>query len=416
MAPAETITDLGALLLTPEGVQDPYAVYRRMREVSPVYWSDAMGAWLVSGYGEVRAVFRDSSRFSNRNKHAANLERLPPEVRAQVPTVELVETASVIAAADQPEHTRQRAPIGRALAPRAVSAKRGWIEELCDELVDTMARAEQPEVIRDLSTPLAYRLILGLFGSPLEHVPVYRDTGLASSIYRTPGGSTVESVLHYEATLVAFRAALESVYADVIEHPDDTSIIGSFLQGEEEVDRDELFVILKQFFAAGQDNLIYTVATTILALLRHPEQLQLVLDDPSLAVDAFEEAVRWEVPTQANWRSAIDDTTVAGQEIAAGDRLLAYKGAANRDPAVWTEPDRFDITRDHNEPPGGAISFGNGIHFCIGAGVARLAGPIAVNALLSRFPDLALPAGAEPRWQNVPNRRQLDALPLDLRR
>jgi cytochrome P450 len=146
--------------------------------------------------------------------------------------------------------------------------------------------------------------------------------------------------------------------------------------------------------------------------LNEPEQLELVKADPAMASLAFEEATRWNVPNHVSRRVARVDTEIRGSTIRAGDYVFALKGAANRDPAVWAEPERFVITRE--KPDGGSMSFGQGIHFCSGVGLARLLGPLAVNACLERFPNMMLLRDWHPEWHQQSFSRVLTELPLAL--
>jgi cytochrome P450 len=311
--------------------------------------------------------------------------------------------------------------VNRPLTPRSVAGRRDWITATCSDLADALARQDRPELIAHFTKPLAYAAILDLFGSPPEHAPLCEHAARAFFRFRQSerkdGGAAYEAAVDYEHALVDLRTALEAHYPRV-QGGGEATIIGSLLEAQAsgDVSSDEVFGILRNFFAAGQENLIYTIAVAIMELLRHPEQLALVRESSQWATSAYEEAVRWEPPNQANTRRATVEAEVGGQTILPGDTLLLLKGAANRDPDVWTDPDRFDVTRDQNEPGGGGLSFGQGIHFCVGAGLARLVGPAAIGTLVDRFPNLRLQHGWAPRWENEALRRKLTALPVVLAR
>jgi cytochrome P450 len=411
--------DLGALLLTPEGIQDPYPVYDRIRATGPVYWSDALRMWLVTSHEAAREVYRDHERFSSAGANIADrLSRLPDDVRDQVPTVTAVDSAEVLNVADPPRHTRHRAFFTRPLAPRRLSEHREWFERLCRGFADELAERDEADLVADFSTPLAYAVILELFGSPLEHVPVYRRTTDAFFAFHSVGGATPDNAFAYEEALRELRATLEGLYAELRARDADDSILASLLQpvdGADTPDELELFVLMRKFFAAGHENLIHTVSVTVMELLRHPEQLAAARADQTFLRAAYEEAIRWEPPNQGNRRIATDAMSFFGQVVKRGDSVMAMKAAAARDPAAYTVPNTFDPSRDQNEPPGGSIAFGQGPHFCVGAGLARLVGPLAVRTVLDRFPALRLPAGWQPEWTPTPLRRTLTALPLVLR-
>jgi cytochrome P450 len=417
MAAVASPPDLGAALIRTEGIADPYPIYSVLRETEPVYWSEALRAWLVTRYEHVREVYRDPSRFSNLDVNNGNLLALPPEVQAQVPTVVFTELTPSLNTADPPLHTAHRRQIMRSLAPRRLYAKQEWLTQLSHQLADELEAQSEPDLIEHFTTQLSYHSILGLFGAPTDLIPLYDEVTQAFAQANRVTGATVEDVLHYERTLVDFREVLESTY-ERLQDSDEETIIGSLLNPPEDTDRltpEEMFSILKIFFAAGHQNLIQTVATTTMFLLRDPEQHELVRQDLDLIADAYEEGIRFETPHQTNRRRAKVDSELGGKTLRAGDLILNVKGSASRDPAVWTRPDAFDLTRDQNEPPGGSIIFGQGIHFCAGAGLARLEGPIALRVLFERFPKMRLHEDWQPRWRNQPLNRHLVDMPLILR-
>jgi cytochrome P450 len=400
-----------------KGTTDPYSVYSTLREQAPVYWSEGFGAWLVTSYECVRDVYRSHEVFSNRARNASKLQALPAEVRAHLEIVEIVENTQALASADPPVLSRQRRVLNRPLAPRQLAAKRATIEELCEELADSMAAHDQPDLIRDFSTQLSYRSILGFFGAPMDLVDVLGEASAAriEFVLRTadqPG--LADAAERYDKAMVKLRDAFESLYPRLqSELPD--SIIHMLLNPisrNDILERNEMFLMLRNFMAAGHENIIFTVAQTIYQLLANPEQMEIVRGDQARAADAFEEAVRFETPHQSNLRVAASDVVLAGQQIRAGDRVLNVKASANRDPAAWTDPDRYDVTRDQSEPDGGSVAFGQGAHFCLGSGVARLEGPIAASVLLRRFPNIRLRDGWQPTWRPGPLQRKLVDFPV----
>lgn len=166
------------------------------------------------------------------------------------------------------------------------------------------------------------------------------------------------------------------------------------------------------FIAAGIENMFVMIPLTLFGLLSNPDQLGVVKADPGMASAAFEEATRWNVPNHVSRRVARVDTELRGAKIKTGEFVFALKGAANRDSGVWVEPERFIITR--GKPAGGSMSFGQGIHFCSGVGLARLLGPLAVNTCLERFPNMRLLEGWSPKWREQTFSHILTELPLAL--
>ncbi|AXV06658.1 putative cytochrome P450 hydroxylase [Euzebya pacifica] len=391
-------------------------MYHQMRERHPVVWSEELQTWLVTSHELVREVYRDHEAFGTVGTTAgSSMDALSADVRAQVPTLVAVEEAEVLNVAPPEVHATHRALVSRPLSVRRLEERRDWVEQMCAAATDRVVGRTSIDVVADYATPVAYEAILEIFGSPREHLPVYQRTSDAFFTFISHGGGTREHALAYDAALQAFRDALEDVYADQRQRAGDDTLIASLL---EEVGSDggfgdfELFVLLRKFFSAGHENLIHTVAVAVMELLRSPDQLAEVRDSPNLAADAYAEAVRFEAPNQGNARIVTRDMDFHGCHLRAGDRVMNIKAAADRDPVVWTEPDKFDLHRDQHEPDGGSVAFGQGIHFCVGAGLARLVGPTAINALLRALPDLELPEDFEPNWQQVPLRRKLADLKL----
>lgn len=411
--------DPAAALLSPEGISDPYPIYDQIREQAPVVWSDALKSWLIVSHEHAREAYRDYERFSSVgiNVHG-KLDSMPESVKSRAPLVSAVEGSQVLNTADPPVHTRHRRFLNRPLSRRSLHDQAEWIRSICNALVAQMeTRSSEPiDLIQDFTTKLSYEVILGLFGSPTEHVPLYQQVAEAFFSYHAEG-STEREVLEYEDALGGLKEALEGLYDDLRAAEEQDTILSSLLHPMPDADAlsdEELFVLSRKFFAGGHENLIYTIAIAIMELARNPDQMKLLREDPTLSTNAYEEAVRWEPPNQGNPRIATVDDPFGMGKIRAGDRVLIMKAAAARDPEAWTRPNIFDITRDTNEPPGGSIAFGQGPHFCVGASLAREVGPTAIQILLDRFDSISLPTGWIPKWELAPLRRKLESLPLVL--
>ena len=410
--------DLGAALLTAPVIQEPYPTYKALRETAPVYWSEGLGQWLVTGYDEVLEVYRSHDRFSNTNsqRNTVLFGALSDRILEKIPLVRHVEETPVLVSADPPAHTRHRQHVNPSLTPRRLAAMTGGIQTMCESLLASLATDASRDVVEHLSVPFAYHAILGLFGAPFRYQPVFSRVQEARRAFVRVGGGGSVAALKYEAALAAFVDALREIY-DTVSRENGGGMIKMLLTEPvkgEILAPDELFGVLRIFLSAAQDNLISSIPTAMYALMTHPEQLELVRANPSLARDAFEEAMRWDVPVQGNFRVACVDTVLGGQEIRAGDRLINYKAAANRDPARFTDPDRFDLTRlaDMNA---NHLAFGQGIHFCVGAGLARLEVPMMIAMLIQRFPRLRLACGWKPQYINSTTAHQLTDLRVVLR-
>jgi hypothetical protein len=406
--------DPGDLLLDSTAVQDPYPVYDHLREAAPVLWSDALGTWIVLSYDHARTVYREHERFSNEGSQRTGWDVLPAAVQDELPTVRFVENYPALPTADPPLHGKHRRAVSRPLAPRRIAAMEEWVSGLCSAQLEVLTSAPSPDLIRDYSAPLAFQVILGLFDVPMSYAALFTAAGMARSRFHSYGCNEDEVAYAYEASLVTLRDALEGVLADT--PPGDATLIAqmSALKAQQEFSSEEIFQILRTFFTAAHENLVYGLPVTMLYLLRDPAQRALVLGDPALAADAYDEGVRIEPHTQGNRRRAVDDCELGGATLRKGDPVLALKAAANRDPQAWTDPNRFDLTRNQNEPDGGSITFGQGVHFCVGAGVARLTGPTAIRHLLAAFPAMSLPPEWRPAFEPIPGLRKLSGMPVTL--
>jgi cytochrome P450 len=334
--------DFGAQLLSPEGRRDPYPIYSLLRQ-GPVYWSDALHAWLVAKYKDVSEVYHSHDRFSSVGAYTADLSRLPAETRAQLPLIELTESTQALEGADPPVHGRQRLHVMAQLAPRRLESRREEFKGQCEALADRLAAEPQPDVLRDFSTPLAYMTLDGLFGAPPEIVPLYAELSDAFMAIHAYPDWDIGAALRYERVLERFRDVLELGYHH-LRDDDNGSVIASLLHPPPDrtrLEADEMFAILKTFFAAAIDNIILMIPHVIMTLLAHPDQFALVRDDPQLVAAAFEESFRWNVTTHVNMRIAACDTELGGSSMKAGDRAVILVASANRDPEVWTDPDRF---------------------------------------------------------------------------
>lgn len=403
--------DPGAALLEPGASQDPYPAYRAIREAGPAVWSDAIGSWLVAGHAEVKDVLDRPGDFRSSGIKGLNVRRLDPAVRARVPLIETVGLTPALVFADPPVHTRHRRLVNRPLTPRALVPRHAWLEQLCGELVEAMAAKPVADVVQDLALPLSLRMVVELFGADPDDTALYLQLSDAQRAFFAAYDATAELAESTEAVehrfLEHLRAHLERRRAE----PDD-SLLCALLEPDEDgttPSEEEIFLICHIFLTAAFETTAAGIASAMAGLLTHPDQLDLVRGDPALVPRAFEEAVRWESPIQKLIRLAAHDTEVGGVPIAAGDPVTLYLAAANRDPRVFDDPDRFDVLRDTRRH----LAFGQGIHFCVGAGLGRLEGHTAIRILLDRFPRLRPAPGWEAEWTRYPQSHMLGSLPVE---
>ncbi|MGY6022282.1 cytochrome P450 family protein [Streptomyces spinosirectus] len=382
-----------------DGLLDhPYDVYRRLRETAPVHritGPDGTPAWIVTRYDDVRAALADP-RLSLDKRHAtAGTYKgfsLPPALDANLLNM------------DPPDHTRVRRLVGRAFTPRRIQQLRTPVRETADRLLDALGARGTTDLVASYAAPLPITVICDLLGVPGRHRRDFRewtDTLVAPDPARPEAGKeAVAAMLGFFTRLLADKRA---------EPADD--LLSDLIAVRDEGDRlseDELMSLAFLILFAGYENTVQLIGNSVLALLQHPEQLAAVREEPARLAGAVEEFIRYEAPALfAIRRFPVEDVTIAGVTVPAGETVWVSPSAANRDPARFPDPDRLDLTRDAS----GHLALGHGIHYCLGAPLARAETEIALAALLERFPELAL-ADGDIRWRRSLRARGLVALPV----
>jgi cytochrome P450 len=406
--------DPGPSLLRGWEFQNPYPVYDELRSIAPVQWSEMLGMWLTFSHEHSRTAYRQSDQFIAEGAQRSFWNSLPSGLRAELPTVAYVEETPALQTADGKLHLKHRRAVSRPLAPKSLVAMRERVDDLCAEQSNALRLADQPDLVRDYATPLAYRVLLGIFGVPLSFVPIFIEAGEARVRFHSYGCNDHEVAFAYEESLVTLKKALGDVIAST--DPGDDTLVAHMagLRQAGAFSVDEVFHILRVFFTAAQDNLVYSLPLTMMYMLIIPSQRSLVCADTANAERAYVEAARIDPHTHGNRRIVAFDCELGGAQLQAGQGIFALRAAANRDPDAWTDPHIFDLRRDQNEPPGGNLTFGQGPHVCMGEGLAKLAGPAGIRRLFTDYPDLAAAPGWQPRFADIPGKRRLTALPVRL--
>ncbi|WP_329241417.1 cytochrome P450 [Streptomyces canus] len=381
-----------------DGLLDhPYDVYRRLRDTAPVHriaGPDGTPAWIVTRYDDVRAALADP-RLSLDKRHAtAGTYKgfsLPPALDANLLNM------------DPPDHTRIRRLVGRAFTPRRIEQLRGPIRRTADGLLDALGSHGTTDLIASYAAPLPITVICDLLGIPDEHrldFRVWTDTLVAPDPAAGPAAA--------KEAVVAMLRFFTGLLADKRREPAD-DLLSDLIAVRDEGDRlseDELMSLAFLILFAGYENTVQLIGNAVLALFQHPGQLAALRGDPARLPAATEEFLRYEGPALlAIRRFPVEDVTIGGVTVPAGETVWVSPSAANRDPDRFSDPDRLDLARDAS----GHLALGHGIHYCLGAPLARAETEIALAALLARFPDLAL-AEPTPRWRNSLRARGLRAL------
>ena len=382
--------------LSDEVATDPYAVYRRLRERDPIHRMRLIDAWVLTRYEHADAVLRDHKRFSaeDRRFHDVGL--------------------TTMLDIDPPDHTRLRALVSRAFTPRSVLRWEGRVQEIADRLLDAVAGHDRFDLMGALGYPLPVTVIAEMLGVPAEDMD--RFEGWSNDI-----ALIVEPILT-PAQVEAVRRATEELFAyfetivEARQREPREDIVSALLAAEEEGDkltREELLSTMLLILVAGNETTRNLIGNGMLALLRHPDQLQRLRDAPDLLEPAVDELLRYDSPVQLDGRVVREDLEIGGKRLRAGQKVIALLGAANRDPAAFENPEALDIRREQKSH----LSFGRGIHYCLGASLALLEARIAFRGLLDRFASIRLAdepsyrdgivlRGVESLWIEVEQARQ----------
>jgi cytochrome P450 len=360
--------------------EDPWPTYDRMRVEAPI-WMNGFGEWVMTRHADCEAVLRDA-RFSSNPSH-----RDPPMViDSGFPDLAAVD-AHTLLFMDPPDHTRLRGLVSKAFTPRTVERLRPRIQELVDHILDEAAERGSLDVVADLGYELPVTVICELMGVPLSD----RDhfAGWSSDASRLLDGVMTEDEM--QAGILAamnFFAYFNELFEQRRAEPGD-DLISALLAAEEAGDRlspEEMSSIVVLLFIAGHETTMNLIGNGTYALLRHPDQLARWREDPSLDAPAIEELLRFDPPAHITGRTATEDIVVNGHEVRKGTGVVTLVAAANRDPARFTDPAGVDVGRSDNHH----LAFSQGMHYCLGAALARLEGQVAIGSLVRRFPDLEL--------------------------
>jgi len=392
----------------PEVRANPYPHYRELREREPLH-RNPLGFWILSRYREGASVLRDR-RFAMIDPRDRDD---PLSLLLDRDSLAIIQDAMMrtMLFMNPPDHTRIRSLVTKAFTSRVVEGLRPRIQAIVDDLIDAVAARGEMDLVADLAYPLPVTVIAEMMGIPAEDRFQFRQ-------WATDLAPTIDPVLMPDALARAVRAVTEfaEYFRPLVEdrrREPGNDLLSALIAAEEAGDRlseEELFANAILLIGAGHETTTNLIGNGLLALLRNPPELERLKRSPELIEGAVEELLRYDSPVQMSGRKAKEDLKVGNEKIAAGERVLVLIGAANRDPDRFADPDRVDVARSDNEH----LTFGGGVHYCLGASLARAEGQIAIGTLLRRLDALELACEA-PEWRETITLRGLKSLPLKFR-
>jgi cytochrome P450 len=395
----------------PSWLQDPWPQYRELRSEAPVYWSEELGHWVLTRYRDVVRVSKDP-RFTATNR--------PPQRRWMRPTM--------MVTADPPEHSRLRRPVANHFGTTAVERLIPRMQEVVDAQLDAAQERGSLDVAWDYARILPRRIISELMGMP--YVPPERPQGPLNAFGMEDEAGEARAAPSAAAAMTAAplrQRRRAPVVDDYVETPQDRWFKEAIERHRAEVTDDAVQALLKAevngkmtdeevldtatiLYGAGQETTGSLVTNAVFQLLRRPDQLRKLQEDPDLIRSAVDELLRLDAPVHAVRRKAVVDVGIDGKTVKAGDKVLLMLMAANHDPEVFDDPDEMDLERKDNYH----IAFGSGPHTCLGGILARAEAQVAIGALVRRFPQMRLTSDAV-RYQGSFILRTVRELPVEVR-
>jgi cytochrome P450 len=365
---------------------DPFPTLRRMREEHPVYFHPLLNAWVLTRYDDIQAVLHDR-RFSNeRSEQLAN--GAPPHMQGELAVCDRFFSLWMVFR-DPPRHTLLRALVSKAMTAKTIEGARPFVEETVARALDAAVAVGRMDLVKDLAEPLPALTIARLLGVPSADVGTFK--AMTADVFSHIGAAVAtEEVIarsHRGATglLAYFRGLI-----DARRKAPGEDLLSRLVHAEEQgaaLDEEELTATCAMLLAAGHETTTHLIGNAVLALLRSPAELDALRADAALYPSAIEEILRYDGAVLTVGRRALEDVEIGGERVAAGQYLFCHLHGGNHDPARYADPDRLDVRRKDVRQ----LDFGQGIHHCIGAPLARLEAQIALRQVVERLPDLRLP-------------------------
>ena len=390
--------------LAPEFIANPYPYYQRLRETAPMHLTP-LGFYVASRHADIATVLRDKrfgKDFAGRMSRRHGPEILEEPVYRSMRHWMLQQ--------DPPDHTRLRGLVVRAFTARRVEDMRPRIQEIVDGIIDRVEARGRMDLIADFAFRLPVTVICDMLGIPGEDRELFFTSSRTGGRLLDPVPLSRAEIEQHNASNLAAAEYFHRLFELRRRQPGE-DLTTQLVQAEEhgsKLSNEELTANVILLFGAGHETTVNLIGNGLLALHRNPDQLKLLREDPSLTAGAVEELLRYDSSVQVTGRTTLEGVDeIGGIALAKGQSVICLLGSANRDPAVYADPDRLDITRADVRP----LSFGGGIHYCLGAQLARIEGEIAIATLLRRLPGLQLDDPEHPDWRQTFVLRGLNALP-----
>jgi cytochrome P450/nitrite reductase/ring-hydroxylating ferredoxin subunit len=374
--------------MTPEQRECPFPLYAHARDEMPIFYSGRFDLWVVTRYDDIAAILKDPARFSSAQSLAVDTG-VDPQVQAVLDSG--YPATPTMVTADPPVHTRFRQLVGKAFTSRQVEVMEPRMREIAHQLVDGFYRDGRTDIVRNYAYPFPMEVIAEILGVPASEMDSFKKW--SDDMSARFGPLPLERQVECARSEVEFQHYFAAALEDRRRHPREdllTELLNARVKGEAPLTMPEMLSVLKQLLIGGNETSTNLIGSMMLLLMNHPNQLDAVLRDRRLEQNAVEEALRLDAPVQGLFRSATENVNIGGVKIPRGAHLELLYASGNRDEARFTDADRFDVARRDSS---NHMAFGFGIHFCIGAPLARYEGRVALDVLLDRLPNLRLAPG-----------------------
>lgn len=372
--------------LDPTFISDPYPYFKRIREEKPIHWNERWRGWIITRYDDVYSSLHNNKLLADTITPYFETQLTAEERERFALTYDVLNSWTVFL--DPPKHTRLRRLMQRAFTPRAIQKMRTVVETIVAGLLDTWEEKKQVDVIDDFAYPLPANVIALMIGAPAADLHLFHGWADTLTNLLHGGVGSDDRMEKAQNALKEFSDYLDGLYEERLSSPqaDMMSWLMEAQNADPTLRKEDVLYSCMLLLVAGHETTQNLIANTLVALLAAPDQVELLRREEKYIRTAIEEGLRFNGPAKGTMRVTAEDIEIRDTPIAKGERVLLWMAAANRDPAKFSDPERFDVTRDPNPH----LTFSNGIHFCMGAPLARLELEVTLSHILRRFPKLEL--------------------------